>query len=159
MYALQPMSRLNATYRNLTAWTFQSWLAMFFIAAAFAKLTEPATNLDILLGWNRYVDPDVVRWIGNAELVLGLGVLAPLFSWRWGGPIMVAALAIVIAAAIVMAIVHGLMLDPGLVVVNVILASLAIATLKLRQKRQPKRASAKHYGTLSPAPLTLGTGR
>ena len=38
-------SRLAASYRNLTLWTLQGWLAMFFIAAGYAKLSEPMTNL------------------------------------------------------------------------------------------------------------------
>ena len=29
-------SRLNASYRNLTLWTLQGWIAMFFIAAGYA---------------------------------------------------------------------------------------------------------------------------
>ena len=33
-------SRLNASYRNLTLWTLQGWLAMFFVAAGYAKLSD-----------------------------------------------------------------------------------------------------------------------
>ena len=40
-------ARLNQSYRNLTLWTLQGWIAMFFIAAGYAKLSEPMENLAI----------------------------------------------------------------------------------------------------------------
>ena len=37
--------RLCDTYRNLGLWTFQGWIAMFFIAAGYAKLTVSMDTL------------------------------------------------------------------------------------------------------------------
>ena len=44
-------SRLAASYRNLTLWTLQGWLAMFFIAAGYAKLTVSLETLTALMSW------------------------------------------------------------------------------------------------------------
>jgi hypothetical protein len=71
-------SRLNASYRNLTLWTLQGWIAMFFIAAGYAKLSEPMDNLVDLMRWPALVPPDLVRGLGIAEILLALLVLAPL---------------------------------------------------------------------------------
>ena len=46
-----PQGRSRAAYRNIALWTLQGWIAMFFIAAGYAKLTEPMTNLINLMGW------------------------------------------------------------------------------------------------------------
>ena len=37
---LTPRSRAKSDYLNLTLWTFQGWIAMFFIAAGYAKLAR-----------------------------------------------------------------------------------------------------------------------
>ena len=44
-------ARSRAAYKNITLWTLQGWIAIFFIAAGYAKLTEPMTNLITLMGW------------------------------------------------------------------------------------------------------------
>lgn len=45
-----PRARSRAAYKNIALWTLQGWLAMFFIAAGYAKLTESMTNLITLMG-------------------------------------------------------------------------------------------------------------
>ena len=69
-------SRLNASYRNLTLWTLQGWLAMFFVAAGYAKLSEPMANLVELMKWPALVAENMVRGLGVAEIVLAVLVLA-----------------------------------------------------------------------------------
>ena len=63
-----PLARSRAAYKNIALWTLQGWLAMFFIAAGYAKLTESMTNLITLMGW-----PAVAP-----EKAAGL---VPLFLW------------------------------------------------------------------------------
>ena len=65
-------SRLAASYRNLTLWTLQGWLAMFFIAAGYAKLSEPMTNLVELMKWPALVAENMVRGLGVAEIALAM---------------------------------------------------------------------------------------
>lgn len=73
-------SRLFASYRNLTLWTLQGWLAMFFAAAGYAKLTEPMTNLVQLMSWPALMPANMVRGLGVAEIVLAILLLAPVVS-------------------------------------------------------------------------------
>ena len=56
-------------------WTGQVWLAMFFGAAGYAKLTEPANNLVALLGWPAHAAPPLVQGLGAAEVAVALGMI------------------------------------------------------------------------------------
>ena len=75
-----PRARSRAAYRNIALWTLQGWIAMFFIAAGYAKLTEPMTNLINLMGWPAVAPENMVRGLGVVEMILALGVLSPLIS-------------------------------------------------------------------------------
>ncbi len=136
--------RLCSTYRNLGLWTFQGWVAMFFIAAGYAKLTEPMDNLVALMSWPALVGADLVRGIGIVEIVLALGVLAPLVSWRIGRPILMVASLGLLAMETVMLGVHLNGQDLGLAAVNAVLMALT-ATILIgrrptteRPMREPK---------------------
>lgn len=124
--------RLRATYRNLAAWTLQSWLAMFFIGAGYAKLTQSADHLDILLGWTKGYDLDVIRAVGAIEIGLAVMLLLPLISWRWGRGAMTFALATLAAAELAMIGVHAVAGSFALSLVNIILFFLTAATVDLR---------------------------
>ncbi|MGQ2991794.1 MAG: DoxX family protein [Brevundimonas sp.] len=121
--------RLCSTYRNLGLWTFQGWIAMFFIAAGYAKLTEPMENLITLMSWPALVSADLVRGVGIVEMVLALGVLAPLASWRIGRPIlMVSGLGLLVLETVMLGV-HVTGQDLGLAVVNLILMALTATVL------------------------------
>ncbi|MES2862139.1 MAG: DoxX family protein [Pseudomonadota bacterium] len=121
--------RTVAAYRNLALWTLQGWAAMFFFAAGYAKLTEPFANLVTLMKWPALVSENLVRGVGVVEIVLALGLLAPLLSWRLGRwPLMVSATGL-IALEAVMLIVHVLGTDIGLALTNVILLAITIPVL------------------------------
>ena len=77
-------ARTIAGYRNLALWTLQGWAAMFFFAAGYAKLTESFGNLAALMNWPALVSENLVRGVGIVEIVLALGMLAPLVSWKLG---------------------------------------------------------------------------
>ena len=127
-------ARLCANYKNLALWTLQGWLAMFFIAAGYAKITEPMTNLVTLLSWPVLASEGFVRGLGVVELVLALGVLTPLFSWRVGRPVLLFSTAGLLALETVMLGVHLLGGDWGLAVVNVLLLAITAPVLVGRRR-------------------------
>lgn len=122
-------ARARATYRNLALWTLQGWIAMFFIAAGYAKITESSENLITLLGWPAFVSPAFVTGLGVAEIVLALGVLAPLASWRVGRPLLIVAASGLAVLEAVMLVVHLVGGGFGLAFVNLILLALTVPIL------------------------------
>ena len=127
-------SRLAASYRNLTLWTLQGWLAMFFIAAGYAKLSEPMANLVELMRWPGLVAGNMVRGLGVAEIVLAVLVLAPLVSWKHGRPLLVMAASGLLAREIIMFGVHALGLEAGLALTNVVLIAMTAPVLWMRAR-------------------------
>ena len=133
--ALTPArSRLAASYRNLTLWTLQGWLAMFFIAAGYAKLSEPMANLVELMKWPAQVADNMVRGLGVAEIVLAVLVLAPLVSWKHGRPLLVTAAAGLLALETIMLGVHALGLESGLALTNLVLIAMTAPVLWYRAR-------------------------
>ena len=122
-------ARLRATYRNMALWTLQGWIAMFFLAAGYAKLTESMANLITLMTWPAMVSEQFVRGLGIAEIVLAVGVLTPLVSWKIGRPLVVVSAAGLIVLEAVMLGVHVLGGDIGLSVVNLLLLAITIPVL------------------------------
>lgn len=123
------VERRRSHYRSMALWTFQGWLAMFFIAAGYAKLTQPVDLLVLLLGWPDTGMERLLEWIGAAEIALAVGVLAPLASWRIGRPVLVAALLGLIGLAGFMAALHAARGELGFTALNLILAGLAATVL------------------------------
>lgn len=127
-------SRLNASYRNLTLWTLQGWIAMFFIAAGYAKLSEPLANLIDLMRWPSLVSESFVRGLGLAEIVLAILVLAPLVSWKHGRPLLIVAAAGLLALETVMLAIHATGMDTGPAITNIILIAMTAPVLWLRSR-------------------------
>lgn len=127
-------SRLNASYRNLTLWTLQGWIAMFFIAAGYAKLSEPMDNLIDLMRWPALVAPDMVRGLGLAEIVLAILVLAPLVSWKHGRPLLVMAAGGLLVLEVVMLLIHATGMDVGPAVTNLVLIAITAPVLWKRAR-------------------------
>lgn len=127
-------SRLNASYRNLTLWTLQGWLAMFFIAAGYAKLSEPMANLIDLMRWPSLVSENLVRGLGLAEIVLALLVLAPLVSWKHGRPLLVMAGSGLLSLELLMLGLHAVGGDVGPAVTNLILIAMTAPVLWMRAR-------------------------
>lgn len=122
-------ARAIAGYRNLALWTLQGWAAMFFIAAGYAKLTEPLDTLTALMHWPAYVSETLLRGVGVVELVLALGLLAPLASWRLGRwPLLVSAAGLIVMETVMLGV-HALSLDIGLAIVNALLLAITIPVL------------------------------
>ena len=127
-------SRSRAAYANIALWTLQGWIAMFFIAAGYAKLTEPMTNLINLMGWPAVAPENMVRGLGVVEIVLAIGVLSPLISWRIGRPLLMTAATGLIVLESTMLVIHALSQDVGLAVVNAILLAFTVPVLLGRRK-------------------------
>ena len=138
-------SRLNASYRNLTLWTLQGWIAMFFIAAGYAKLSEPMSNLVELMRWPALAPESMVRGLGVAEIILAVLVLAPLVSWKHGRPLLVTAAAGLLALETIMFGVHLLGMELGLAATNLILMAMTgwVMWKRAREVRQDPAASAR----------------
>lgn len=133
---LSPRARQNRDFANLGLWTFQGWIAMFFIAAGYAKLTEPLDNLVLLMRWPELVGESLVRGVGIVEIVLALGVLAPLLSWKIGRwPLLVSTVGL-IAMQATMLTVHAIGLDLSLALTNA--ALLAITSPVFLDRRHPR---------------------
>lgn len=130
-----PRDRTIATWRNLSLWTLQGWIAMFFIAAGYAKITESMDNLIVLMNWPALVSESFVRGVGIAEVVLALGVLAPLVSWKIGRPILMVATIGLVTLETIMLGVHALGGDISLAIVNVFLLAITIPVLIGRRAR------------------------
>lgn len=138
-------ARLRAFRTHLALWTLQAWLAMFFVGAAYAKLTEPIDLLIVLLGWPASVDPVLTRAVGVLELVLAGAMVLPLVSWRIGGPITTASAIVLVGLAGCMAILHMLRLEFGFAALNValVLAALGVAFGRLREFRRMRRKQSQ----------------
>ncbi|MGZ9099995.1 MAG: DoxX family protein [Brevundimonas sp.] len=133
--ALTPArSRLHASYRNLTLWPRPGWIAMFFIAAGYAKLSEPMTNLIDLMRWPALAAPNLVRGLGVAEIILAVLVLAPLVSWKHGRPLLVMAASGLLALEVVMLAIHAAGMDAGPAVTNLILIAMTATVLWKRAR-------------------------
>ncbi|MFC0634229.1 DoxX family protein [Brevundimonas balnearis] len=99
--------RLRAFQRHLALWTLQAWLSMFFIGAAYAKLTSSSELMVLLLGWPEDVDGSLVRAIGVLELSLGIGIVAPLLTWRLAPVMAVSAIGLTGMTGVSLALISG----------------------------------------------------
>lgn len=129
------MTHWPANYRNLALWTLQGWLAMFFLAAGYAKLTEPMNILVILLSWPAQVSLEMVRALGAAEVLLAVSVVAPLFSRSLGRPVLVSAAMLMLTLETAMLVIHVAYFDWGHVATNLglILITATVFTQRMRE--------------------------
>lgn len=130
---LTPRSRAKADYLNLTLWTFQGWIAMFFIAAGYAKLTESIENLTVLMHWPAMASASFVRGLGVVEIVLAAMMLAPLISWRFGRPLLLTASVGLLALQSIMLILHATELNIGLALTNLFLIAITAPVFWFRR--------------------------
>lgn len=130
---LTARSRARSHYLNMTLWTFQGWLAMFFIAAGYAKLTESMENLTVLMQWPALASPGFVRGLGVVELVLALMVLAPLISWKAGRSILLLGAVGLLALEVIMLILHASHGHIGLALTNLFLLAITATVFWFRR--------------------------
>lgn len=126
--------RQSRLYRHLALWVLQSWLAMFYIAAGYAKLTQPHEMLAVLMIWPADASQGTVRRIGWVELVLAIGMVSPLISWRLFLRLMLIACLGLTAEATLMAIYHAANQHLGLALVNAALALMGVMVIRGRTR-------------------------
>lgn len=141
--AVMPASaRIRAVYANMLLWSLQGWVAMFFIAAGYTKLTEPLPLLTVLMGWPAGIDLGAIRLLGSLELGLAFLSLAPLISWRAGRPLLLGCAGILLVLEVMAFGLHAWRGDVGLAIVNVALIGITAPILVFRA-RSPLRASPR----------------
>lgn len=132
------MTRRNQIYLHLTLWTLQGWLAMFFLAAGYAKLTEQMDILIVLLSWPAHVDLADVRIVGGVEVLLSVLIVSPLVSWSFGRPLLVLSATAMLMLEAAALVVHASMFEWGHVLTNMVLLLMTVVVLRLRA-RPPNR--------------------
>ena len=127
-------NRLLRIYLNPLMWTLQGWLAMFYLAAGYAKLTEPRALMVFMLEWPSEVGQGVVIASGCLEIALALGLLTPIFSWTIWRPVLLLSTGVILVKAIVLATLYLLHLNLVLAVENLAIMPGAMAILIGRWK-------------------------
>lgn len=125
-------ARMRRTNTNLFLWTLQGWLAMFYIGAGYAKVSEPFDSLVLLLGWPRSAGPELVRLLGLADIGLALGMLLPLVSWKVGRPVLVASGLLMAASQLGFLAYYLPEQRAWMVIINLALTGLTVTVLRLR---------------------------
>lgn len=109
---------------NVALWIVQALLGLAFVAAGAMKASQPLDKLAQNMSWVKTSPPALVRFIGVAEVLGGIGLVAP---WALGvlpflTPVAAAALVVVMVLA---AVTHARLGEfPG-IGVNVVLGALA----------------------------------
>jgi len=125
-------------HRSLFLWVLQTWLALFYIGAGYAKLSQSHAMLALLMTWPSQVDDFRLHAIGWMELALAASVVTPLMSWQVFRPVLlIGALCILIEAA-VMAGFHAFDRDGFLAVVNGLLMLMALTVIIGRWPRRTR---------------------
>lgn len=119
-------------------WTLQGWLAMFFLAAGYAKLTEDLALLTLLMGWPEAAGLGVVRTVGGVEMALAAALILALMSEGRGRIAALPAAAVLGANAAGLMVWHAVRSEIGLAATNLILAGLGLAIL-IGHRRTPLR--------------------
>ena len=123
-------------------WTLHGWLAMFFLAAGYAKLTEDLPLLTLLMGWPERAGLGVVRTVGWIEVGLAMTLIAALTTERWGRIAAVSAASLLTLNTVALAVWHATRLEAEASATNLVLAGLALAIL-IGQRRTPLRLPSK----------------
>lgn len=130
-------------------WTLHGWLAMFFLAAGYAKLTEDLSLLTLLMGWPQRTGLGVVRTVGWIEVGLAMILIAALTTERWGRIAAVSAASLLTFKTVALTVWHAARLEVGASATNLVLTGLALAILigqrrtPLRLPSQPRRKAAR----------------
>lgn len=116
-------------------WIAHGWLAMFFLAAGYAKVAHLPGGLGDVMIWPTRVSASVVVGVGIVELCISVALLAPTWSARGGRVAALIATIIVILNACGMAVFYISTASSGLVVLNAALAGMGAALLRGHRTR------------------------
>ena len=106
------------------SWVLQVLLGLAFVAAGFPKLIQPYAELAQQMAWVSDVPEVLVRFIGVAEVLGGLGLILPAATriLPWLTPVAAAGLALDMLLATLFHLVRG---EGGVGVVPLLLGLLA----------------------------------
>ena len=87
---------------NIAIWALQILAGLIFLLAGIMKSTQPIANLAKRMIWVTVVPPWMVRFIGVAELLGGIGLILPAATGvlPWLTPVAAVALAVVMLLAV-----------------------------------------------------------
>ena len=117
---------------NIVLWIVAAVLALAFLAAGLMKITQPKEKLAASgMGWTEDVNPGAIKAIGLAEVLGALGLVLPAVTGTapFLVPVAATGLAVVMAGAVITHIKRG---EKQMVVINVVLAALALAVAAAR---------------------------
>ena len=105
-------------------WALQILLGLAFLGAGFMKLTQPYEALAAQMAWMGAVPEPLLRFIGLAELLGGLGLILPAATriQPWLTPLAAAGLALVMLLAALFHVARG---EFSLLAPNIVLGLLA----------------------------------
>ncbi len=117
-------------------WVAQALLAFAFLGSGLMKITTPMEQLQAQMPWTTGAMGSLVRFIGVAELLGGIGVVLPAATRIKPQLTVLAALGLLVVM-IVASITHISRGEIGMVPVNLVLAGLAAFVAWGRTKRAP----------------------
>jgi putative oxidoreductase len=105
-------------------WALQVLLGLSFVGAGLMKASQPLEALAAQAAWMGALPEPLLRFIGVAELLGGLGLILPAATriQPWLTPLAAALLALVMVLALLFHVVRG---ELDLIVPNVVLGGLA----------------------------------
>jgi uncharacterized membrane protein len=116
---------------NVVVWVLQGVLAAAFVMAGVLKTTQPKDKLLPKLPWVEDFSTSTVRLIGTAELLGGLGLVAPAATGIL--PILTPVAAVALAVVMVLAAgTHARRREPSGVAVNAVLFVLLAIVARYR---------------------------
>lgn len=110
---------------NIALWAVQIILALAFLAAGVMKATQPLEKLAENMGWVNDFSPAFVRFIGVAEVLGAIGLVAPLALGI--APVLTPVAAIALAVTMVGAVVvHARRKENAMLVPNLVLLAACV---------------------------------
>ena len=121
---------------NITLWIAQVLLGGMFLMSGFMKLSSPMADMATSMPWTTALPEAMVRFIGLAELLGGIGLLLP--SILRIKPVLTPLAAVGLATIMVLATGFHLMRgETSVIVMNLILAAIAVFIAWGRFKKAP----------------------
>ena len=110
---------------NISLWAAQILLLLFYAFTGYMKLTQPIPDLAAMMGWPDMVPVAMVRFIGLAEFVGGLGMVLPMRTKIQPRLTILAALGLSVLQvfAMIWHIIHG---EFFVLPINLVLLALAV---------------------------------
>ena len=109
---------------NIVLWIIAVVLALTFLFAGLAKITQPKEKLVARMAWAEDFNPGLIKLIGSLEVLAAIGLILPALTGIAPVLVPLAALGLVLLM-IGAAITHGRRHEPRLIAVNLVLLVLA----------------------------------